>query len=95
MNHHTPDDRPDPRTTFPASPPFDPPRVNANDDFRLSIYQGENDEWYHRLVSKHNGQNVLREGYKNKAHLVRMLSRVMPELEIHEDKGPHQPAGEA
>ena len=71
--------------TLPSSLPADPLRKNPNDDFRLSIYRGTNGDWYHRLVSVHNGQNVLREGYRNKQHLVDLLERVMPGLEIHEE----------
>jgi hypothetical protein len=90
MNHHTPDDRPDPRSTFPASPPIDPPRPNWNDDFRLEIFPGADGDWYHRIVSVHNGNVVLDEGYRNKGDLVDLLQRAFPA--VHEVAGPPKPA---
>ena len=94
MIHHM-SDTPEPRSALLPSPPAEPVRDDPNDDFRLSIYPGENGDWYHRLVSKHNGQNVLREGYRNKAHLIQLLQRVMPGLYIHEDGASPEMAEEA
>jgi hypothetical protein len=84
MNHHTPDDRPDPRATFPASPPMEPPRPNWNDDFRLEMFRWPNGDWSYRTVSVHNGQNVGPEGRRNKGVLVELLGRLFPEATIHE-----------
>lgn len=88
MIHHQPDDRPDPRATFPPSPPADPPRKNFNDDFRLEIFEGVDGQWYKRLVSVHNGNTVLDEGYHNKGDLVDLLERAFPEATIHEVADP-------
>ena len=74
--------------THPPAPPADPPRRNANDDFRLETYRGEDGDWYHRIISVHNGNVVLDEGYRNRSHLVDLLQRIMPELEIHEGQAP-------
>jgi hypothetical protein len=73
--------------TNPPAPPTEPPRPNWNDDFRLQVFQGADGDWYHRIVSVHNGNTVLDEGYRNKGDLVKLLGRAFPEATIHEMPG--------
>lgn len=70
--------------TNPPAPPTEPPRPNWNDDFRLEIFKGTEGDWYHRIVSVHNGNVILDEGYRNKGDLVELLERAFPEATIHE-----------
>jgi len=81
---HNSSDAPDPRASLPSAPSTEAPQKNFNDDFRLEIYPGKDGDWYHRLVSVHNGNVILDEGYRNKQDLVDLLERAFPEATIHE-----------
>lgn len=81
MIHHSPD-TPDPRATFPPIQSTTPDREAWNGDFRIEIYPRADGDWGWRPVSRHNGRNLVPEGYRNRGEMIELLKRLFPFAEI-------------
>ncbi|HVL51613.1 MAG TPA: hypothetical protein VM754_08970 [Actinomycetota bacterium] len=64
----------------------EPERKNWNVDFRLQVYKRRDGDWSWRIISVHNGKNLVPEGYRNKGEMLELLSRLFPGAEVHEQQ---------